>query len=90
MKTYNGKFSMGYILLVAVILSGCSMLGGLLGGGGGGGSGGVLPDNSSIINGLIPNGASLTDESGSSFQYQIRTSNRHLESPDGGKLYGHY
>lgn len=89
MRSLKAKFILGSILLAALNSSSCSMLGGLMGGGGGGGASPALPDASGIVNGLIPK-TSLAGDAESSLPFQIRTSNQHLDTPDGAKLYGQY
>ena len=83
----NGQTKvLGIVLVASFSFSGCSMLSS------------ILP----MLGGLIGGGAGLTDgpenslfmtsnEAGASkLPYQVHTSNSRLESPDGGKLYGHY
>ena len=78
---------LGLVIVASLSFSGCSMLssilpmlGGLLGGGGMGLTDG--PENSLFM---------TSNESGASkLPIQIQTSNKILENPDGGKLYGYY
>ena len=70
--------------------------------GGGGGGGGSMPDAGSILGGLTPSGAGLTEgpenemfmtaneQASGNLPYQVRPSNKALATPDGGKIYGAY